>query len=250
MTQEKNLSLGQKQPCQTLVLIITPRSGVGGEFSKHTVGWGCNSVRKLLCYILKPRHHRLFPDQAHNTFPGMLCLQGQLPWHSPPWTGWIYSCGKPWIAWPCQRNQRALHNPRVFLLRKELKFRTFKCLAKQSFPPNPTSCTVTNDATAKGCGAPWGPSPPWEEQTEQSWAGFLQRIPSQTRSFPLGAYFQLPQAQQWSLPALDITCSGYEWLLSSFCSPLSLGDAAVGEGKEVLLLLEENYFKLYQGSST
>lgn len=147
------------------------------------------------------------------------------------------------------RNQRALHNPSVFLLRKELKFRTSKCLSKHSLPPNPTWCTLTK-VQPKAVVHAEIPSLYGRSRAGQSWLWKQNPIPNS--SVPSGQRFpsSLRHSNGVSLAVLYITCSDYEWLLNRFLSPFCSGDAAVGEGKEILLSLEENYFQLCQGSST
>lgn len=166
MTQEKNLTLGQKQPCQTVVLIITHPSGEGGEFSKHTEGWGCNSARKPLSCFFKTEEHCVFPSKSHRVVPGMLCLQVQFPWRSPPWTRWIYSHGQPWIAGLFQSFRELCTTPECPFLGRNWNLGHLNALQSitHKLPPNPTSCVFPKDATAKGCAAPWGSSPPREEQ--------------------------------------------------------------------------------------
>lgn len=141
---------------------------------------------------------------------------------------------------------------------KKIKFKTFKGQAKQ----NPyTSSEVylvylyelcSNKRILYTCRMHCLLERSTAEQT-RAWV-FLNSIPSQTPSVPCREQFLicLKHRNEVSLPILYIifpVCLGYEWLLNIFLSLICLGNMAVGEGRQILLSLEENYFNYFNQDS-
>lgn len=136
------------------------------EVSSLNTGWDEDAIQSrnssAVFYSLGSTGFFLTRHTKH--FLGCCVFRGRFPGTTHLGHGGFTAVENPGLHDPFRENRELCTTPECPFLRRNWNLGHLKCLEKQSLPPNPTSCTITNDTTAKGCGTPWGPSPPWEEQ--------------------------------------------------------------------------------------